>query len=237
MNYLPWLISGFAIILLTVIILTAARSRREKLDRQQQRASALGFRPLETPPPNLTEKLRQIRQSSRQGSFRLEQVYHRPDFDQDFYLVDVVDSNDSQGQWLGPETLVVVSPNLTLPRFTLASLPDMGGTDEVPEYAEKILASAFSLLSNSLGIDRIKISSSPEFNRRYVVFGRNPSAVQNLFTPSLTSYLLGITLPLTLEGEGDVFAAGLSYTSSKAREANLNDLYREVIDLARVLKN
>lgn len=236
MNYLALIISGLVIALFLALFLAAARSRREKMARQEKRVSALGFRPLEKAPPELTDKLSGLRLSDQRRQFQLDHVYHRADFDQDFYLVDVVDSSDEQDMWLGPETLVVVSPHLALPRFTLISLPEMEDQGIMVDLAEKMLESAFSWMAGSLGVERIDFPSSPDFETRYVVFGSSQAAVRSLFTPSLIDYLMGVTLPLTLEGEGDLFAAGLSYTSSRKRKPMLNDLYREVIDLARVLK-
>lgn len=236
MDYLPLLIVVLVVALFVIMLWGSARSRREKQAAQQKRASAMGFRPLEEPPPELTSRIRQLRLSSQNRQLRLEQVYHRADFDQDFYLVDVVDGGDDQGNWLGPETLVVISPNLALPRFTLVSLPEMDQGGVAAEYAGKLLDSAFSWMAGTLGMERIRISSSDNFENRYVVFGRSQAAVEHLFSPSLTDYLMGVNLPLTVEGEGDLFASGLSYTSSRKRENQLQDLYREVIDLARVLK-
>jgi hypothetical protein len=235
-DFIPILIVILVVALFVFILRSSARSRREKLAAQQKRASALGFRPLKQAPPELTARINQLRLSSQGRQLRLEQVYHRADFDQDFYLVDVVDGGDDQGDWLGPETLVVISPNLALPRFTLVSLPQINEGGIAAEYAGKLLDSAFSWMAGTLGMERIKISSSAGFENRYVVFGRSQAAVQHLFSPSLTDYLMGVNLPLTVEGEGDLFAAGLSYTSSRERENQLQDLYREVIDLARVLK-
>ena len=236
MNTLPLIAAGLVgIIALSLILIR--RSTENKREKQRKKAASLGFRPLESPPLQLETKINQLRQQDGGNRLQLREVYHRAGFDQDLYLVDVKDVSDDQGAWFGPETLVVLSPNLALPRFALMSLPEMEQYPAVDDLARPMLEKVFQWAARALGLQRITFPSIPDFDTQYAVFGENEHAVRQLFTNSLTSYLLGLEVPVVLEGDSDLFAITLSYTNPRDRADHLQTLYRETQDLSRILKS
>lgn len=94
----------------------------------------------------------------------------------------------------------------------------------------------FDWTAQMLGLERITFPNRPEFSRRFTIFSQREEAARRLFTPAVTDYLLGITLPLMIEGEGDFLAVGINPSNPENQTADLQVLYRETIDLARILK-
>lgn len=231
---LPLMILIGVVLIFSLIILQAVHSNRQRRPDQQKKMSSLGFKPLDEPPSQLTARFQKLRQTTSNKKVQLRRVYRQSGFDQDIYLFDVQDSNNAH--WPGADTLGVISPNLALLRFSLISTPQMGGNQSSSGAARVLMDRIFDWTAQVLGLERITFPNRPEFSRRYTIFSRREGAARRLFTPAVTDYLLGITLPLIIEGEGDFFVVGINPSSPENQTANLQVLYRETIDLARILK-
>mgnify|MGYP006283755757 FL=1 len=231
---LPLIIVVTAALLMLVIVVQALQGRQKKLEAQQARIRSLGFQPREEVPPQLQDRVDRLRRHNLERRLQLRKIYQHHGFHQDFYLVDVEERGDQPGRWMGPETMVVISSQLALPRFTLMTLPDAGAGRAVDSLADRMLSQIFQWAAQALGLQRIEFPERPDFHRRFGVLGRNEGAVRNFFTLEIMDYLTQIDLPIAIEAEGDFLAVSLTYADDRQRQDHLQDLYRITRDLTRV---
>ncbi|MDZ7843393.1 MAG: hypothetical protein U5K99_01100 [Anaerolineales bacterium] len=235
MNLSLIIVVGAALLLVLIVVLTV-KGRQKKQEASAKRARSLGFQLLEEVPIQLQERMEKLVSRGSGKRLELRSVYQQRGFDQDFYLVDVKEHGDDQVSWMGPETMVVISSRLALPRFTVISLPETGEGGVVEGLAEKMLDQVMQWLGKTRGLNQVVFPDQPEFQRRFGLLARNEQSVRHFFSRHLTQYLIQMNQAMGIEAEGDFFAVSLTSPGEKPDGDPLQDLYRTARDLARAFK-
>ena len=93
MSFPPELLAlGILFIFGTIIFLLIRTSRRQKTDQDNQ-LYQLGFRALESAPPELERRVEELYRPGGDQEVTLWRVYHRRELDQDLYLFDAADTH------------------------------------------------------------------------------------------------------------------------------------------------
>jgi hypothetical protein len=218
--------------IVALMIRTAKKTREEKADRAQ----TLGFTPLEDLPPVLIGRLEDLYRGRKNLSLEVRNLFHRREFDRDLYLFDLEDTNDDDTS-LGMDMLGVISRNLALPQFSLISVPPLDRSKPLGGLMEKMLDKVLYLAGKYQGLTRVDFPEQPGFEERFVVFGRDPYAVQNLLSGSIASFLQSQQLPLQVAGIGDFLTVEFGYsTSPSGQEKDLRQLYQIFQDLVGIFE-
>lgn len=181
MNLSLIIVVGAALLMALIVVLTV-QGKQKTQEASKKRVRSLGFHLLEEVPLRLQQRMDQLVSRGSGNRLELRTVYQQQGFDQDFYLVDVKEHGDDQTSWMGPETMVVISPRLALPRFTLISLPEVGEGGAVEGLAEKMLDQVVQWLGKSRGLNRVTFPDQPEFQRRFGLLARNEQSVRRFFS-------------------------------------------------------
>ena len=152
------------------------------------------------------------------------------------YLFDLLDTT-SEDSWRGTDVFGVISRNLALPRFSLITMPSTNREGMLGNLMGKILDKVFTWAANFQRLSRVEFPDQPEFDDRFVVFGRAEYAVRTLFSGSVASGLYNNKLPLQLAGSGDFLTVETAHTTPpKDQNQDLRDLYQICLDLVRLFE-
>ena len=163
-------------------------SEKKRLARKKESILALGFQAIDNPDPSLLTHLIALYTKRESQKLALRNFYQRRESESLLYLYEVWNEssgdNDLQEEW----GLAMASPYLNLPRFTLIPKIDMTGR----------LASLVNRLLEKVTVQgnvKVEFTDHQQFSSRYLVTGKDESAVRQLFSDRLlkrlsdTSYL------------------------------------------------
>jgi hypothetical protein len=182
------LIVAVIIGLFALIVYGMISSEKKRLIRKKEALLALGFQTVENPDSSLLKNLITLYTKRESQKLSLRNMYQRRENNYLLYLYEVW-SETSDGQELQEKWgLAMVTPYLNLPRFTLIPKIDMTGrfASLVNRLLEKVTVQ---------GNVKIEFTGHQQFSSRYLVTGKDESAVRQLFSDRLlkrlseTSYL------------------------------------------------
>lgn len=163
---------------------------------------ALGFAPID-PSIALIDKVAAIVDDDENpDNFELLDVTHRRTGIIDCYLLDIRNTRRANADKGNEGALVIFSPHLHLPRFTLAPKPRLKGA--VGALVNPVL----DWLANIINRQRVAFSAAPEFEHHYLVTAKDPTPVRDFFTPALLNYLEH-TAHLYIRASGNGFICSL----------------------------
>lgn len=225
-----------AILLFVIILLFAIRYSGKSRGEKTIQAQILGFEPLVEPPPQLMSRLEKLYHNEGKQTLELRNLYHRREFDRDLYLFDLVNTHNEDAS-MGREVFGVISRQLALPRFSLASLPPLDTQRMLGNLMDKMLDKLFDWAGKHQGFIRVEFPDQPEFDERFVVFGRDDYAIRNLLSGVNTSTLSRSKTPLQLAGSGDFLTIDYSYTNSlNNQNSDLRTQYQQFMDLVQTFE-
>ena len=196
----------------TIIFLLIRTSRRQKTDQDNQ-LHQLGFRALESPPPELEQRVEELYRPGGDQEVTLWRVYHRRELDQDLYIFDAADTHGESSE-LGSEIFGVISSQLALPRFSLVTLPDFDRSSLIGGLMDKLLDKVMSYAEKYLQLQLIEFPDRPEMDDQVVLFGQDPAAVREMLDRAELSALRTGDLPVQIVGGGDFLTVDFSTANS-----------------------
>jgi hypothetical protein len=236
MTIQPEFLALGVILIFAGIVLTMLRERGKARFNKTIRAQKLGFKPVEIIPPELLSRIEDLYQNERNKTLEIRDLYHQNDREGDFYLFDLVDT-DEEDTWLGSEMLAVISPHLALPRFSLTTIPSFGGEKAIGSLMNKVLDKVMDLAAKYQNLSRLEFPDKPGFDEKIVVFGRDEVAVGNLLSRINLDILSRGKNPLQLNGSSDCLTVDDSFSiSSRDQEKHLENLYQITRDLVHTLE-
>lgn len=225
-----------AILIFVLFVLFAIRSTKKNREEKIIRARQLGFEPVAEVPQDLQRRIEDLYGNKRNRTLEIRNLHQRREWEQDLYLFDLLDTADEDTR-MGTDVFGVISRNLALPRFSLITMPSIGGEGMLGNLMDKILDKVFAWAANFQGLSRVEFPDQPGFDDRFVVFGRDEYAVKTLLSESVASGLYNNKLPLQLAGLGDFLTLETAHTTpSKDQDQDLRDLYQACLDLVRLFE-
>ena len=201
----PLLVYGIMLLILlfSASLFFGVRIRRRSSQDKLGQAQYLGFTPLDGPWPDLLKRLSEIytRSSMR---LELENVFFLQRGGADIYLYDLRDINSGEAFWFAEDALLIVSPALRLPDFTLLPRPYGGLTARTP--GAWMLERAMMMRVGRVGHTRVVFSDSAWFDERFFVTGLDEDAVRALLTHTRRSQLVQYAADLEFFGRQDMLA-------------------------------
>ncbi|MGB2964433.1 MAG: hypothetical protein WBB69_10660 [Anaerolineales bacterium] len=236
MNMRPELLVLGVILIFAGIVLTMIRETRKARVNKTLRAQKLGFEPLELTPLDFLSRIEDLYQNERNKTLEIRGLFHRKDLERDYYLFDLVDTDD-EDTWLGTEMFGVISRNLALPRFSLTTIPAFDRQKTIGSLMDKMLDKVMDLAAKYQDLNRIEFPENPGLDEKIVVFGRDEIAVGNLLSGISLNFFTRSKTPLQLYGSGDCLIVDGSFTvTSKNQEMNLENLFQLMKDLVRAFE-
>ena len=125
----------------------------------------------------------------------MRDLSRRDDGDRTLYVFDLVDTSSESSDLVCDRAVLIVSPALTLPRFSLVPQLEQSGT--LGRLANWVIRQA-----PSGGGDKVEFPASPAFQQRYALMTDDEPAVRRCFTAERLARLAE-TRNWIVEAEGD----------------------------------
>ncbi len=234
----PELLAILVILVFAGIAVLMIRASKKSQEEKRSRAIKLGFEPLEEVPTGLLSRLEQLQQRSENQVLEVRNLSHQQGLDRDLYLLDLVDTDD-EDTWLATDMIAVISPQLALPRFTLTSLPPINTDRMLGNLMDKMLDKFFDWAAKYQRLTRVSFPGNPAFDNKYIVYGRDPQALQRLFSGFRASYLVSLKLPIMMAGSGDFLTLEAGFperNTQQTKQGSLKRLYQETGELIRLFE-
>lgn len=227
----------FAIIIFFILILYLTnRERQNSIPVLDQTARALSFQPMQEAPPELIEGLHRLQNGREKASPAIDQIYHRQDFNANYYLFNLDDPSDNQRIWITSTTFSVISPSLTSPTFYLLSLPSLDKDGPLNEWMERMLAKTLDWAASHQGFTRLSFPHKYDFDDQYVLFVKDELSAQRFFTDQRLSSLCGIRDHFQIMGGGNLLTISHLYPSPKIKNTSQKELYRILRDVFQLFQ-
>lgn len=188
---------GFVLIF-GLLIFYSLRTQHQTEKRKKERAQSAGFIPLPQPSSQLSERIIGLYLNSRRKRFKISGVSSKVFPDGELVLFDLKETSGDDDTQLADQGLMIVSPYLDLPRFSLVPRLELGG--KLAEYANR-----FVLWAASSAGKPIESMGHVEFDQRYWASGKDHQAIRRFLTPDRLDRLASLQ-NLNLEAGGDCFA-------------------------------
>lgn len=174
----PLVIVLFLGLFAAIIFLMVRQSRRQQ-NEKLSRAKALGFSPVPLPDAGLLERLAGLFGRSPER-LALKNVFERERSGVRLVLFDLEDRSDTDSSMVAEDGLLLLTPSLDLPHFTLLPRPDLGGA--WGGLADKIIQKAVDWGAGRGGQQLVSFPENPGFEKRFMVAARDEQAVRDFFT-------------------------------------------------------
>lgn len=232
MSFPPELLALGVILIFGMLLFFAIRtSRRQQLEQDHQ-LQGLGFSALDSPPPELERRVREIYQTKEGQEIQLWRVYYRRELDQDLYLFDADTSGESSEQ--GSGVFGLISSRLALPRFSLVTMPDFDRDSLIGGLMDKLLDKVMSFAEGYLQLERIEFPDRPELDDQLILFGRDSYAVREMIDRVGIYSLTSNKQSLQIAGSGDFITVDFSTPSSPDQaDQDLASRYQTFVHIAR----
>jgi len=218
------LVVGMIGILLLVVFIMIAASRRGAANRQDEsEMRMMGFVEADDDEQEaLSRKLNRLYETGLPGETTGSgKLYMRLEHDHAIYVLRAAGGGNS-----APQSIVLVSPEMTLPSFTL--VPNLRQDGLLADLANQLLESTFSRVFN-----RIPVSEPRHFHDVYDLYGDHADRVLSFLTPSRLGRLSGITPGYVMAGE-DLFLY-MPFLSTGQDPAGASSALRTYVDAAESL--
>jgi hypothetical protein len=213
-----------AIGVFVLIVLLMIRAEKSDPSKKRARAEQLGFVPLVEVPSSVQKRAEWLHthRPTQVLEIRNLAVLERNDFTA--FILDILDVGSGEVTALQEDTILVISPELSLPRFTMISKILQGGI--LWKWVNKALQS----LVERQGYELIQMGG-PGFNESFLVFTEHPAQTSSFFERIPSSSLPRLSY-VTIEAGGDAFSYGQlplpsqAQSSSQALQSRLQEAER-----------
>jgi len=179
MRFQPQLVALLVILIFAALLLLAIRASRRQAAKKKHLALTLGYEEVTSRPSQLINRAESLYKRAEYQSIQIDQVYSKRDGDQEFFIFDISDTNNNDGD-LGSEVFGVISSQLTLPHFSLTTLPGFDSSSLIGGLMEGLLNKVLSVAEKYHGLKRIELPGRPNFDQQVIVFGKDQKAVSDL---------------------------------------------------------
>jgi hypothetical protein len=230
------LVLGFILIFAAIVVLAIRSSRRYQAEKHHH-ITTLGFEAPSSEPSRLQTRVEDLYRRHQKGKLALENVYFRRELDQDLYIFDIYNTS-GEGSELGQEVFGMISSQLALPHFSLTTIPDFDRNSLIGGLMDTLLDKVMDLAEKHLDLERVDFPDRPEYQDRFVAFGRDPYAVRELLSRSRLGSLESETLPVQIAGSGDFLTADFSVATASSNESqDLISQYHKFLEISRIFMN
>jgi len=219
------LVLGFAAGMIWLII---AEGRKQKAS--SRRIADLGYTPIKSPSAALLERVQRIYQRGSGQKLELQNAFQRPIADGRVVLFDLVDTSGNESSWLGTRIMGVLSPSLHLPHFMLEPKLQLKPEGQVAAFMLHTAEKVIDWAASKGGYERVSFSAHPDFEQRFIVFGRAETELRLFLTGDRLDRLAGLERAYKIAGAGDMFTL-VRAEASDGRGARKKVALEEEIDL------
>jgi hypothetical protein len=197
MNQLAVLFILLIIIAIGVSIYFMYNRDRKRGVEKQTAALDMGFQLVKEVDPSLTDRIIQFYKKSKGQNLRVRNVFERSESDATLYLFDLLDYSGESVNYLADGAIMVVSPSLRLPRFSI--YPKLGDRSHVSGWADALLEKIATRQ-----MDQIVLGKNPYFEKNYFLTGENEAEVREFLTEYILSHFNDQKF-WRIEAGGDLF--------------------------------
>jgi hypothetical protein len=192
-----------------LIVLMMIRARRSDRSRKRARAEQLGFVPLVDVPSSVQKRIDWLHIHHPTQVLEIRNLAALERGDHTVFMFDLLDVGGSEVSALQDDIILVTSPELSLPRFTI--VPKILQNGILAEWVNKALQS----LVERQGYERIQMRD-PGFNNRFLVFTEDPAPSSSFLERISMSGFPQLSY-VTIEAGGDAFSYGQLPLPSQAQ--------------------
>jgi hypothetical protein len=237
MSFLPVLVVLGFLLLFAAIVFFALRSSGNYQAEMNQQIQTLGFQPPESAPARLQSRVEDLFQKREGGELALENVYFRKELDQDLYIFSLYNTQ-GEGTELGQDIFGIISSQLSLPHFSLITIPEFDRGSLVGGLMDKLLDKVMNMAQKHLGLQLIEFPDQPEYQDSFAVFGQNPETVREFLGKNRLGSLRSDALPLQIAGSGDFLTVDFSVSSTAGEnKQDLISQYNRFREISRIFMN
>jgi hypothetical protein len=196
----------FVIGIFTIVVVLMIQSERKRRVRKRNRAVELGFMPIEAIPSSIQDRISWLHSHHPNQKLEIRDLAIRKRTDYTLFLLDLYDTGGDETSSIQADMILLISPQLSLPRFTL--IPRISQSGVLAEWVNRALEALISRQGDKL----IELQDG-HFNRSFMLFGEDQRIVSDFF--DRTSFLsTHLNQYVTIEAGGDAFTFGrLSFPS------------------------
>ncbi len=231
MRFQPVLIALLVILVFAGLVLLTIRTSRRQAAEKRHLALTLGYEEVTSRPSQLISRAESVYKRGENQSILIDQVYSKKDWEQEFFIFDISDSNKDDSD-LGSEVFGVISNQLALPHFSLTTLPGFNSDSLLGGIMDGLMDKVLSKAEKYLGLTRIEIPDKPDFNEQVIIFGNDANAVRKMMERIDLRSITRIKSPVHITGMNDFLTVDFSNMSSvNGQENDLITQHREFIQI------
>jgi hypothetical protein len=226
-------ISPILLVLLIAVsaLYIAIRGLRIRKADQTRQAHRLGFEELASCPANLLDRAENLYQGGENRGVTIRRVFSRQEPGKQFFIFDASSSRGDSSP-IGSEIFGVISSQLTLPRFSLTTLPTLGPNSFFSDMVENLMDQVLTHAEGYLGMKSIDLPAGSDLSSRVILLGENQGAVQALLDRTNLRFLLRNPNPIHIAGSGDFLTVDFSMNSSlNTSKSDLQTQYRLFLEV------
>lgn len=213
MRFQPELIALLIILAFVVLLLLVIRASRKQTALKTHQALTLGYEEVTSRPSQLISRVEALYQRGNNQGIQIDQVYSKKDWEEEFFIFDVSDTNQDDNQ-LGSEVFGVISSDIALPKFSLTTLPGFASGTLFGGIMEGLLDKVLSFSEGYLQMSRIEFPNRPEFDQQVIVFGKDELPVRELMDRIHLDTIISIKSPVHIAGLDDFLTVDFSQMAS-----------------------
>lgn len=202
MSIRPEILALAVILIFVSIVLLMLRSARQRSAEKTHLAQTLGYQEVTSRPSELIRRAETLYKRRDHQSIQVDQVYAREDWDQKFYLFDISDSNQDEGD-LGSAVFGVISNQLDLPLFSLTTLPGFSSDSFFGGIMDSLMDKVLAKADKYLGMGRIELEDRPDLDDQLIIFGKDQDAVKQLLETIDLRFISQFKSPVHITGIDD----------------------------------
>lgn len=232
MSFWPELLALFIILAFAALLYIAIRTSRAQLALKNNQAENLGFRPVTSEPRELIRHVEELFRRRPDQAIFVDQIFSKESWDEKEYLFDVSDAHDDDSD-IGSEVFGLISTRLDLPHFKMVILPDVFRASGFGRLMEKMLDKVLSSAEVKQGLVEVEFPERQDFERKVVVFGKDPDRVRELLASFQPPSLIGGQTPVYIAGLDDFLAVDISVLSGGREKLDLIAIHNQFTQIAR----
>jgi len=202
MRFQPELIALLIILAFAGLLLLAIRTSRRQAALNKHLALTLGYEEVTSRPSQLISRTESIYKRGENQFIQIDKVYSKRDWDQEFFIFDINDSNKEDGD-LGSDVFGLISGKLALPHFSLTTLPGFNSDSLLGGMMESLMDKVLSVADKYLGMTRIELPNRPDFGEQVMIFGKDQAAVREMMERIDLRSITSSKTPVHITGMND----------------------------------
>ncbi len=171
-----------ALVILIIFLWIGVRNNKRDQELKQSFGENLGLRPLTNITRELTRQITAVDRPGQNHILALRNVFSRTLPEGELYLFDLWESRNGYRGYLEQCAFAVISSGANLPRFSLLPRSYVPGKPGGP--LNPIITWAMNPLETEIRLDH------PGFEERYLLTGKDESAVRAVLRPALIDFLV-----------------------------------------------